>query len=83
MLDDILYFFQCKHGKRAVRSWLSKVTNVGNLGRCITRSSHFSAEHGELASKGLRYICINLYLQYLGLTMFFCRVQRNWAEAER
>ena len=51
MLDDILYFLQCKHGKRAVRSWLSKMTNVGNLGRCITHcSSHFSAEHGELAS---------------------------------
>ena len=57
---------------------------MGNLGRCITHcSSHFSAEHGELASKGLRYICISLYLQYLGLTMFFCTVQRNWAEAER
>ena len=45
---------------------------MGNLGHCITHcSSHFSAEHGELASKGLRYICISLYLQYLGLTMFF------------
>ena len=82
MLDDILYFLQCKHDKRAVQLWLSKMTNVVDLGHCITHcSSHFSAEHGELASKGLRYIYISLYLQYLGIAMVFCTVQRNWAEA--
>ena len=49
-----------------------------NLGHCITRcSSFFSAEHGELASKGLRYICISLYLQYLGLTMFFVQFKET------